>query len=236
MLRANLCKISYIPVFGIYAVLPIIHDVLPYHKDYRSEDWLALAGMYALGMLISLPLFFLLKKGDQSVYRGSCSSVVRRAMLSTFLQLSCLYFFWENSVYLYLSISVAMGISAALFGIRRKGLNLMKDKDTGNLYEVRGNKAYKLTDAEASGYQAGIFGKGISLAEFSSSQFSVLDTNSSVLPVMGLSNTDFNQSIAINPSSGMPMVGGISGLDTHGNSWGTNFNEPSNTYDPNRGY
>ncbi|KAI3491994.1 hypothetical protein L1887_43537 [Cichorium endivia] len=28
----------------------------------------------------------------------------------------------------------------------------------------------------------------------------------------------------------MPMVGGISGLDIHGNSWGTNFNEPSNTY------
>lgn len=38
MLKANLCKISYIPVFSLYAVLPLIHDVMPYHSDYHSED------------------------------------------------------------------------------------------------------------------------------------------------------------------------------------------------------
>lgn len=68
MLRANLCRISYIPVFSIYAVLPVIHDVIPYHNGYYSEDWAALAGMYALGVLISLPLYYLLKKLMIKVY------------------------------------------------------------------------------------------------------------------------------------------------------------------------
>lgn len=62
MLKANLCRISYIPVFSIYAAIPLIHDVMPNHNGYYSEDWIALAGMYALGALISLPLFYLLKK------------------------------------------------------------------------------------------------------------------------------------------------------------------------------
>lgn len=62
MLKANLCRISFIPVFSIYAAIPIIHDVMPNHNRYYSEDWIALAGMYVLGTLISLPLFYLLKK------------------------------------------------------------------------------------------------------------------------------------------------------------------------------
>lgn len=237
MLKANLCRISYIPVFSLYATLPLFHDVMPNHSGYYSEDWIALAGMYALGTLISLPLFYLLKKADKSGIRVSIASLFLRLLTSISALLICLYFFWENPIYLYLSMSAVMVLSAPLFGAGRKGLNLLKDKDTGNIYEIRGNKAYKLSGAEAAGYRASMFGNGLALAEFSSSQYSGLDTNSTVLPInFSSSYTDLNQGIAINPSSGMPMVGGISGLDIHGNSWGTNFNEPSNTYDPNRGY
>jgi len=237
MLKANLCRISYIPVFSIYAAIPLIHDVIPNHNGYYSEDWIALAAMYALGTLISLPLFYLLKKADKSGSGVSIASLFPRLLASILAQVICLYFLWENSVYLYLSMSTVMVLSAVLFGAGRKGLNLLKDKDTGNVYEIRGSKAYRLSDEMAARYQTSMSGKGIALAEFSSSQYSGLDTNSSVLPInFGASHTDISQGIAINPSSGMPMVGGISGLDIHGNSWGTNFNEPSNTYDPNRGY
>ncbi|WP_085952535.1 MULTISPECIES: hypothetical protein [unclassified Citrobacter] len=75
------------------------------------------------------------------------------------------------------------------------------------------------------------------MVEISSGQFLGHDSDSLVQPINSdLSNADFKQDTVINPSSGMPMTGGISGLDIHGNSWGTNFNEPSNTYDPSRGY
>lgn len=237
MLKAKLCRISYIPVFSLYAVLPLFHDVMPNHNGYYSEDWIALAGMYALGTLISLPLFYLLKKADKSGVGVSTTSLFLRLLASISAQLICLYSLWENSIYLYLSMSVVMVLSAVLFAAGRKGFNLLKDKDTGSIYEVRGSKAYRLSDAEAAGYRTTMFGKGAALAEFSSSQYSGLDSNSTVIPVNFISSvTDINQGIAINPSSGMPMVGGISGLDIHGNSWGTNFNEPSNTYDPDRGY
>lgn len=232
MLKANLCRISYIPVFILYAALPLFHDVMPNHNGYYSEDWIALAGMYALGSLISLPLFYLLKKADKNGVGVPISSLFLRLLTSISAQLICLYSLWENSIYLYLSMSVVMVLSAVLFASRRMGFNLLKDKDTGDIYELRGSKAYRLTDTEVTG-----FGKGVMLAEFSSSQYSTQDSTSTVIPInFNSSNTDINQGIAINPSSGMPMVGGISGMDIHGNSWGTNFNEPSNTYDPNRGY
>ncbi|HHJ4617509.1 TPA: hypothetical protein ACQJI0_004493 [Citrobacter freundii] len=236
MLRANLCRISYIPVFSIYAVLPVIHDVIPYHNGYYSEDWAALAGMYALGVLISLPLYYLLKKiDDKGVYKGALASVVRRALFSIFLQLSCLYFFWEKSAYLYLSISVVMGLSVAILTVGRKDWGLIKN--AGNTYEVRDNGTYKLKDSGSSGYKTGILGKELTLVEISSGQFLGHDSDSLVQPINSdLSNADFKQDTVINPSSGMSMTGGISGLDIHGNSWGTNFNEPSNTYDPSRGY
>lgn len=65
---------------------------------------------------------------------------------------------------------------------------------------------------------------------------SIQDGGITNIPMTTSFNDSFSNGITVNPASGMPMVGGISGLDIHGNSWGTNFNEPSNTYDPNRGY
>lgn len=237
MLKESVYRISYIPVFSLYAVLPIIHDVMSNHNVYDSEDWIALAGMYALGTLISLPLFCLLKKVDESGSGVSVVSLFSCLFTSITAQIICLSLLWENSIYLYLSMSIVMALSAMLFGVGRKGINLLMDKDTGNIYELRGGKAYKLSDSESAKHQISVSGKGIAIAEFSLSQNSGLETNSNVLSNnFSSSNTDISQGTAINPSSGMPMVGGISGLDMHGNSWGTNFNEPSSTFDPNRGY
>ena len=237
MSKTKLCRIFYIPVFSLYAALPVFHDVMPYHNGYNSEDWIALAGMYALGMLVSSPLYYLLKKADKTVGRESFASLIVRVLTSICLQIICMYFFWENSIFLYLSMSTVMVLSVGVFGVGRTGLNLRKDKDTGNIYEIRGGKTYRLSDAQAAAYRSDIFDKEVTLAEFSSSQYSGLDMSSPAAPVnYSANNVDFNQGVTINPSSGTPMVGGMSGLDIHGNSWGTNFNEPSNTYDPNRGY
>lgn len=60
--------------------------------------------------------------------------------------------------------------------------------------------------------------------------------------VIGSESNDNYESInsyqnpIVNPSSGLPMIGGFSGLDIHGNSFGTNFNEPTNSNEPTRGY
>lgn len=60
--------------------------------------------------------------------------------------------------------------------------------------------------------------------------------------VIGSESNDNYESITgyqnpiVNPSSGLPMIGGFSGLDIHGNSFGTNFNEPTNSTDSTRGY
>ena len=144
MLKANLCRVSYIPVFSLYAAIPLVHDVMPNHNRYYSEDWIALAGMYLLGTLISLPLFYLLKKVDTSGCGVSIASLFPHLLTSFSTQLICLYFLWENPIYLYLSVSAVMVLSAVLFGAARKGVNLLKDKGTGNIYKIRGSKAYRL--------------------------------------------------------------------------------------------
>ncbi|MGK3194555.1 hypothetical protein [Enterobacter soli] len=230
MIKGNFCKIAYFPVLMIYAGLPLVRDVIPYHSGYNSEDLFALAGMYVLGTLIVFPLLYLLHKSDKFGYGNS---IIPRVFVTLLLQLVCLCLFWNESAFLYLSMSAIMGVSAVIFGYGKKGLNLLRDKDTGNLYEIRGTKAYRLNDLDAAKYQSVSMGKGIQFAEFSSGEITGFDASSSVQSV---SNTFSHSDLIVNPSSGIPMIGGISGLDIHGNSWGTNFNEPSNTYDPNRGY
>lgn len=111
---------------------------------------------------------------------------------------------------------------------------LMRDEDTGRLYVIRNGNAHTLADHEAQHVSM----NDMKIISFSGSQMSMQDTNISSFPLNSYSsfNHSFSNGITVNPASGMPMVGGISGLDIHGNSWGTNFNEPSNTYDPVRGY
>lgn len=111
--------------------------------------------------------------------------------------------------------------------ITYKNATILKDENNGRFYVVSNGVTHMLPDNEVQCLSI----SDNKFISFSGSQMSIHDINL---------NTSFNDSfsngITVNPTSGMPMVGGISGLDIHGNSWGTNFNEPSNTYDPNRGY
>ncbi|ELW1648887.1 hypothetical protein NTH58_003977 [Enterobacter oligotrophicus] len=116
--------------------------------------------------------------------------------------------------------------------ITYKDNTLLKNEDNGRLYVIRNGRPHMLPD-----YEAQLFSMSDNkIISFSSSQMSIQDGGITNTPLNTSFNDSFNNGITVNPSSGMPMVGGISGLDIHGNSWGTNFNEPSNTYDPNRGY
>lgn len=109
---------------------------------------------------------------------------------------------------------------------------VLKDENSGKLYVVRDGNAHELPDNAA--YRLNLNDtKSINL---SGCAMSIHENNISFTPTDSSSNDTFSHGIVVNPSSGMPMVGGISGLDVHGNSWGTSFNEPSNTYDPGRGY
>jgi hypothetical protein len=40
------------------------------------------------------------------------------------------------------------------------------------------------------------------------------------------STYDMNDPMAINPANGLPMIGGQGGIDIHGNTFGSNFNDP----------
>jgi hypothetical protein len=240
MAKVSYRIIAYIPVFVMYFGFPLIRDVLPFHQDYSYEDWMALGGIYAVGALIASPFLYLLIKASNDDSKFGLHTY-KGGITATALQFICLYSFWSYSVQLYISMAICMVIMSVIYSYTAKKNNLILDKDTGSLYRVRGYKAYRLEDEELERSKADIAGRNIQIGVFSSSSISGFDGNSSVIPVSfssTSSSTDcgYNSGIIINPSSGMPMVGGVSGLDIHGNSWGTNFNEPSNTYDPNRGY
>ncbi|NCH89943.1 hypothetical protein EHJ13_21265 [Cronobacter dublinensis] len=117
-------------------------------------------------------------------------------------------------------------MAAAFTSKQRKAPDVFRDSATGQYYRYEKEGLTVLTEIEAN-----------SIA---------VSRNISSIPSFSLENTNLisnsygvgGENISINPSSGLPMNGGISGLDVNGNSWGTNFNDPSsnNPYDPNRGY
>ncbi|MBF4180627.1 hypothetical protein [Lelliottia nimipressuralis] len=239
MTKGSFRIIAFIPVFVMYYGFPLIRDVLPYYQGYRLDDWLALGGLYALATLIATPLLFLMVKSASGDFKPRFKIPVSMLIAAT-IQVTCLFFLWEDSIPLYVSMGIAMGLSSVLYAYSTRGVNLIVDKDTGNIYRVHKGKAYRLSDSEVERCKNDTSGRFKPTGEFSSGSVSGFDSHSSVIPVsFGLSsnaNHDYNSGIIVNPSTGMPMIGGMSGLDIHGNSWGTNFNEPSNTYDPNRGY
>ncbi|HEM7419294.1 hypothetical protein QNN86_20590 [Citrobacter sp. C348] len=114
---------------------------------------------------------------------------------------------------------------------RYKNNIILRDEETGRLYVSRGGMVQPLADNDTQ-Y---ILTEDMKIVNFSGGETS-FQNNGFSIPLNSSSNDAFDHGLVVNPASGMPMAGGISGLDIHGNSWGTNFNEPSNTYDPNRGY
>ena len=123
-------------------------------------------------------------------------------------------------------------VGTVLRPITFKDNTLLKDEDNGRIYVIRNGRAHMLPDNEAQLLST----SDNKIISFSGSHMSFQDGGITNIPLNTSFNDSFSNGITVNPASGMPMVGGISGLDIHGNSWGTNFNEPSNTYDPNRGF
>ncbi|MGK0602917.1 hypothetical protein [Yokenella regensburgei] len=158
-------------------------------------------------------------------------------------------------------------VVATSFAKGNKG-QIVVDSETGSAYRVVNGLAQRLSESDARRYVDGSertydFSSGsIPIADgfssISGAGSSGIDSGITINPSSGLpmnggmlgfddgfssmsgtGSSGIDSSITINPSSGLPMNGGMSGLDVGGNSWGTNFNDPSgsqNSYDPNRGY
>lgn len=239
MENSNFWKLSYGPFFAMYFGFPIIHDVIPGCLYFESDDWFALLGLYAIGVLIALPMFALLRKSTKSQFKSTAWQY-GGAVLLTAIQMAVLISFWFESTYLYLASAIIMGISCVFILVGGRKAEIFKDRNSGAFYCIRGGKAYPVHESELSKYQSKISDANIPVFDFASASLSSFDSNTSGFSVNsvtdGFTSNDYKTGMEINPSSGMPMVGGISGLDVHGNSWGTSFNEPSNTYDPGRGY
>lgn len=122
-------------------------------------------------------------------------------------------------------------VVATSFAKGNKG-QIVVDSETGSAYRVVNGLAQRLSESDARRYVDG----SERTYDFSSGSIPIADGFSSI---SGAGSSGIDSGITINPSSGLPMNGGMSGLDVGGNSWGTSFNDPSgsqNSYDPNRGY
>lgn len=198
--------------------------------------WLKGALLSFFATLLYLACFIQLKKSREKI--SKIIVLISSVTLSCSLLFLALYVGKDAETAL-ISGTAVHTIIAFIFAaaVAGKKSAVLQDKDTGAYYRIKSGKAYRLSDSEVVKYCSASKSSNTPIGEFSSSSIKGFDSNSPVIPMTnGLNLSDYNSAIIVNPSSGMPMVGGISGLDIHGNSFGTNFNEPSSTYDPNRGY
>ena len=238
-------KLIYVPLFVSYMAGPLLHDVLPYKFQIGIHEVGALFLLYLAGLIIILPSLLLVKKLENKLLKLS-PELITRLILGISLFIVPYILLWNEWSFFYIALALAMNISMLLMVLGRKdslaSTAFLKDKDTGNVYKIKRGKAYRLSPDEALQYQASLATQKIPTTTFSSSLIPEFDSNASeILMSYASSGCDFlekNSDMMINPSTGLPMIGGIAGLDVQGNSWGTSFNEPSGntSYDPNRGY
>lgn len=201
--------------------------------------WLKGLVLSTMAMLIYVACFVQLKRKSDGVSKRLV--MTSSSLLACFLLFLGIYVSTDAETALIAGVAVHT-MMAFVFAVILVGKHsvVMRDSDTGALYRINGMKAHRLSDNEVKEYWAVESNNLHSLKEFSSNSVTGFDSSSPTIVLPYGSNdfnsSDFNHGIHINPSSGSPMVGGISGHDISGNSWGTNFSEPMNTYDPNRGY
>lgn len=201
--------------------------------------WLKGVLLSTMATLIYVACFAQLKRKNDGVSKRLV--MISNSLLACFLLFLGVYVSTDVETALISSVA-AHTIMAFVFVVIVVGKQsvIMRDSDTGALYRISRMKAHRLSENEVNKYWAVESNNLNSLKEFSSNSVTGFNSNSPTIVLPYGSNdfnsSDFNHGIHINLSSGSPMVGGISGHDISGNSWGTNFNEPTNTYDPNRGY
>ncbi|WP_130100417.1 hypothetical protein [Siccibacter turicensis] len=240
-----LTKSLYAPILLLYFCAPIYHDVMAFSANYDFTDWVMLGVIYGIGTMFSFPLLYLLFKLEPKL--TSCRGTGMRAGACLLLLIGCIALFWNVSGLFYASLLVAILCSFFIMFLWRSDLNanakIYKENHTGAMYAVKNGKSRLLNVNEVTHVTAlvdagklhiheyvGDFNAGSSIA--SSPTFDNASLHSGV-------NLDSSSTNYVNPSTGLPMSGGMSGLDISGNTWGTSFNDPANngtSYDPNRGY
>jgi hypothetical protein len=235
-------RVLYVPLLVAYFGTPFIHDVYKFYSNFNIVDWSALLGIYSVGLIICSPLLYLVIKMEPKQNIQSMGFYCR-IVFCNIVQVASVFLLWSNPEGMYVALLITMIMSFMVMAIGRKDLVVSKciirDKKTGALYQVKNGQAFLLSDTSTETYL--LNNKGNNITELSSGNASSVDSNSPVIPLSSFSGgigSVTNVGALINPSSGLPMTGGMSGLDVAGNSWGTNFNDPTsnNTYDPNRGY
>ncbi|EPR7714626.1 MULTISPECIES: hypothetical protein [Enterobacter] len=219
----------FIPI-GIYAAYSLSMQVL-FDVPFMAKSML----LSIIPSAIYLLCFWKLRSSQRGM--GLKATFLSNGVLAVLLTFLMVYVGNDTESALIAGIAVHSLIAFILVGavlrpITYKDNTLLKDEDNGRIYVIRNGIAHVLPDNEAQRLSA----SDNKIISFSGSQMSIQDAGITPVPLNTSFNDSFSNGITVNPASGMPMVGGISGLDIHGNSWGTNFNEPSNTYDPNRGY
>lgn len=236
-------RLIYSPFLLLYAMGPLVHDIIPYQFKLNLRVIGGFSLLYLIGLVSLLPIYMLIRNVEKKRLRIRRSIVLR--MIASLSFFSVPYFvFWGDWSLFYISLVLSVYASLVCMIAWRKDVSkrvtLLRDSDTGNYYRVKGGLAYRLSDNEVSELKGRFAGRHFPVVEFASTEIIGFDNQSNVIPVnsgaSSYNHSEISTGMYVNPSSGMPMIGGISGIDIHGNSWGTNFNEPSNHYDPNRGY
>lgn len=242
MKNLMLYKSPYIFILVSYFLVPIFHDVLPYATVFRSSDWIALLAIYFAGFLAATPLIYFVVKNEPREPKNKLGWSFR--VCGCFIaEMILLVVVWDKGAVVYPLLAVYIITTFIFVRVKRNdllfGITILKDKNTGRMYRIIDGKknlmsendvidiskqghSFKIREFDSVGINTGITGVG---------HHSFTDTN--------FNKTDNHfPDLYVNPTSGLPMNGGMSGLDVAGNSWGTNFNDPANhsAYDPNRGY
>lgn len=236
-------KAIYSPLLILYAIGPFIHDVIPHHSLFGFERVGYFTLFYLVTLIAFLPILLYIKRVESKTINLTLGISLRLA-IGLGVYLVPYIFFWSNWSLFHISLLISLYASflsmVAFRTVLSKQSSLLKDSATGSYYRIIGGKAHPLTEVEVDEIRTCNTAQFGTVREFNLNTLENYEQQSNESYVGNHSitygSTDTNGGFVINPASGMPMVGGMSGLDIHGNSWGTNFNEPSNTYDPNRGY
>lgn len=230
-------RIIYYPLLTLYAIGPLIHDFIPNYSMLGVERGAYFALFYLVGLLVLLPILLYVKRVESKNINLTLGIGLRLA-LGLGIYVVPYIFFWSDWPLFHISLVISLYASffsmVAFRTLRTGQLTLLREVG-GTCYIGKDGALYPLAEGKVDATKS--YGSVLvdSVTEFSSKTLGNNEYQSS-----GNNHTNYNGAdsagFVINPASGMPTVGGISGLDIHGNSWGTNFNEPSNTYDPNRGY
>lgn len=242
MKNLTLYKSPYIFILVCYLSVPIFHDVFPYATVFRSSDWFALLAIYFAGFLAAAPLICFVVKNEPRVPRNKLGWIVR--VWGCFIaEMFLLVVAWENGAVIYPLLAVYIITTFIVVRVKRNDLlfsvTLFKDKNTGRMYRIIDGKKNLMSENDV--IDISNQGHSFKIREFDSV---VINTGITGVGNHSFTDANFNKTdnhfpdLYVNPTSGLPMNGGMSGLDVAGNSWGTNFNDPANhsAYDPNRGY